>query len=355
MKINEIIRERRTAKGLTQEQVALYLGVSTPAVNKWEKAVSYPDLTLLSPLARLLGTDLNTLLSFQEDLSRQEITAFLNELCEAAAQQGIEAAVRLAQDKIRAYPSCGMLLLNTALTLEGLVSMDAESSGSQSHLNAIEELYRRAAESEDTAVQHQAKAMLVSKYMERREFDRVEALLGELPDETAFDKKQLQASLYIAQQRWDQAAVLLERKLLSSLGGIQSCLYALMEIALKEGREEDARRVEMIAAEMVDLFGLWECGAYIPQFQRAVYQKDAEHCRAALEKMVPAMQRGWDVEKTPLYCHIPPKQSGENLGKRMLPKLLSDLENPDNPEYGFLRESPGFPSFMAALKQAAHL
>ena len=37
MKINEIIKSRRQAAGLTQEQVANYLGVSTPAVNKWGK------------------------------------------------------------------------------------------------------------------------------------------------------------------------------------------------------------------------------------------------------------------------------------------------------------------------------
>lgn len=40
MKINEIIKEKRIAQGLTQEQVAEALGVSTPAVNKWEKGVS---------------------------------------------------------------------------------------------------------------------------------------------------------------------------------------------------------------------------------------------------------------------------------------------------------------------------
>lgn len=40
MKINDIIREKRLAKGLTQEQIANYLGVSTPAVNKWERGVS---------------------------------------------------------------------------------------------------------------------------------------------------------------------------------------------------------------------------------------------------------------------------------------------------------------------------
>ncbi|MDM0945081.1 helix-turn-helix transcriptional regulator [Clostridium perfringens] len=44
MRINEIIKEKRNAKGLTQEQVAMYLGVSTPAVNKWEKGTCYPVL-----------------------------------------------------------------------------------------------------------------------------------------------------------------------------------------------------------------------------------------------------------------------------------------------------------------------
>ncbi len=40
MKINEVIREKRKELFLTQEQIAERLGVSTPAVNKWEKGVS---------------------------------------------------------------------------------------------------------------------------------------------------------------------------------------------------------------------------------------------------------------------------------------------------------------------------
>ena len=38
MKINEIIRTRRTAQGLTQEALAQLLGVSAPAVNKCTQA-----------------------------------------------------------------------------------------------------------------------------------------------------------------------------------------------------------------------------------------------------------------------------------------------------------------------------
>ncbi len=41
MKINNIIRQKRLEKGLTQEQVANYLGVTTPAVSKWETGVSH--------------------------------------------------------------------------------------------------------------------------------------------------------------------------------------------------------------------------------------------------------------------------------------------------------------------------
>ena len=40
MQINEQIREHRKKIGLTQEQIASYLGVSTPAVNKWEKGIT---------------------------------------------------------------------------------------------------------------------------------------------------------------------------------------------------------------------------------------------------------------------------------------------------------------------------
>ena len=48
MKLNEQIGEHRKKVGLTQEQVGNYLGVSTPAVNKWESGSTYPDITLLS-------------------------------------------------------------------------------------------------------------------------------------------------------------------------------------------------------------------------------------------------------------------------------------------------------------------
>ena len=40
MKIHETIRSMRRARGMTQEELAAYLGVTASAVNKWEKGVS---------------------------------------------------------------------------------------------------------------------------------------------------------------------------------------------------------------------------------------------------------------------------------------------------------------------------
>lgn len=41
MKLHDVIRTRRQTLGLTQEELARRLGVSAPAVNKWERSVSH--------------------------------------------------------------------------------------------------------------------------------------------------------------------------------------------------------------------------------------------------------------------------------------------------------------------------
>lgn len=56
------IAERRRARGLTQGQVAAYMGVSPQAVSKWERGLACPDLVFLDDLAELLDIGLEELL-----------------------------------------------------------------------------------------------------------------------------------------------------------------------------------------------------------------------------------------------------------------------------------------------------
>ncbi|MBO4990248.1 MAG: helix-turn-helix transcriptional regulator [Clostridia bacterium] len=60
--IGQIIKEKRAEKGLTQEQLAEILHVTGQAVSKWERDESVPDVTLLKPLAKALGTTVGELL-----------------------------------------------------------------------------------------------------------------------------------------------------------------------------------------------------------------------------------------------------------------------------------------------------
>ncbi len=61
MSLSENIRRMRLENNMTQEQLAVKLGVSPQAVSKWETSETYPDGTLLVPLAQELKVSLDEL------------------------------------------------------------------------------------------------------------------------------------------------------------------------------------------------------------------------------------------------------------------------------------------------------
>ena len=61
-KIGKFIKERRTLKGITQEELSNKLNVSKQAVSKWERGKSFPDVGLLLDLSKELDVSVNDLL-----------------------------------------------------------------------------------------------------------------------------------------------------------------------------------------------------------------------------------------------------------------------------------------------------
>lgn len=57
------IKKLREDKGLTQQQLAKEIGVSSKAVSKWETAKGLPDITLIEPLSQALGVSVMELMS----------------------------------------------------------------------------------------------------------------------------------------------------------------------------------------------------------------------------------------------------------------------------------------------------
>lgn len=73
------IKRLRLAKGLTQEQLAELLTISTAAVSKWEAKNTYPDITMLFPLAEIFGVTVDELLGYDEAKAKAEVDKILAE------------------------------------------------------------------------------------------------------------------------------------------------------------------------------------------------------------------------------------------------------------------------------------
>ena len=157
MQIGEKIKNYRKIAGLTQEQVADYLDVSTPAVNKWEKGNTYPDISLLPAIARLLKIDMNELFSFREELTEKEIGQFVNELSEVSLDSFIKA-FEMGKNKIKEYPHCDSLIYSIATVLNAALTLsDVDDEKKLECNNVIVEWLERTAESPNEKVR-------ISKY-----------------------------------------------------------------------------------------------------------------------------------------------------------------------------------------------
>ena len=58
-----LIKELREKNNMTQVQLAEKLNVSNKTISKWETDKGYPDISLLEPLAKVLGVSVTELIS----------------------------------------------------------------------------------------------------------------------------------------------------------------------------------------------------------------------------------------------------------------------------------------------------
>lgn len=345
MQINEQIKKYRKEAGLTQEQIANYLGVSTPAVNKWEKGTTFPDVTLLPALARLLKIDLDTLFAFHEALTDVEVEAFSRELV-ILSQESPDKAFEMAVRKIQEYPQSDSLLISAANLLNAsLVLSPMEEEKKQGYEALVMQWLERAAESSNAEIKNTAISILLGKVMEAGDYDRASAFLDQLPKQQ-FDKTPYEANILIHQEKLDEAAVLLESKLLQSLSSVQAYCLKLVDVELKCNQPDKARQISEIIEQMVPLFGLWQYGTVVPRLQIALYEKDKQKSLTAIKEMMAAASAPWIMSDSPVFYRIA-HETVQNVGKSFIPALIAELKT--SAEYDFLRDYSEFQEFLTGL------
>lgn len=70
--IGQSIRDYRSRNGISLKQFAATLGVSPQAVNKWEHGTTYPDITIIPDIAKLLGVSVSRLFGEESPASPEQ-------------------------------------------------------------------------------------------------------------------------------------------------------------------------------------------------------------------------------------------------------------------------------------------
>lgn len=311
MNIGETIRKNRKALGMTQEYMANQLGVSAPAVNKWENGISYPDISILAPLARLLKIDVNELLAFEEELTDQEIGIFIRRLSENMMSDGIEKSFQETMDYIRQYPNSDKLILWCAQILNGYLVMKLQDlTDTKKYEDQIVKWFEKVAFCQDAELAKSAQMSLAQSYMRDQKYEEAQKLLDKIPP-VGFDKRITQVQLYSEQGDF--------------------------EAALKY-----ANRISKVAS----LFELGDYAGTSSYFMIYVEMGNKELAMDAMEQMM----NGYDTIREPknseLYQHM--KFNEDDGLEKMKSLLLKSFDS--DPRLDFLREEPRYQQLCSKLE-----
>ena len=297
----------RKAKGMTQEQLAAALGVSAPAVSKWETDSSYPDITLLCPLARALGTDVDNLLTFEEELSQEKLGQHMVEIIELARQGKVLQAEEKLNALLHRYPSDIPLKFSAIAALSffemnlDLGAGEGEEMKTQQDRQRLTKQKKQLAQAVhddgNPAYYLSSVSMLVSLALAEGELEEAEKLLKENITNTA-DFTALWVKLHLKKGERDQALQTLQRQAYKLVSDLRTCLICLMGEDI--GLERD-NVVEICGIlEKIDaMFSVW--GNMGVALFAEVYLREGEQEKALeyLEQLVDQMT-GQMVPPNPL-------------------------------------------------------
>jgi transcriptional regulator with XRE-family HTH domain len=109
--LSNVIAARRREKGVTQEELASYAGVSKASVSKWEKGASLPDIALLPVLAAYFDISIDALMGYEPQLDKTEIKRIYQKLSAGFAGSPFGDVVLECEGLVKKYYSCYPFLL----------------------------------------------------------------------------------------------------------------------------------------------------------------------------------------------------------------------------------------------------
>ncbi len=341
---------------MTQGDLANAVGVSTAAVSKWETGASYPDITLLKPLARALGLTLDGLLDFHAEPDEDERKEIVKRLETVFESKGYSAGFAACEEVLREYPSCGSLKLMAAGLYYRYLSMavvempDAEGTLDEICRNAVRLLEQAEAETSDPDEKQASRILRASTLIMQKRFDEAEKLLDLVTPGSQHDPEMLYMSLYLSKGENDEAEKLCEKMLLSGVTKAFTALIVLSDVAQRKGHTELARNSLSAYKAVSELFGLDGSAGFQSEVRLAVQEGDRERALSAVEKLVSTrLESSSDYSENPFFSalqtRVPSKEELKAMDKVMLKAF-------DEEPYTFLQGEPRFEAAVSRLRES---
>lgn len=321
--IGTVIQNKRKALGLTQAQLADLLGVSAPAVNRWEKNLCFPDAALLAPLARCLHTDLNGLFSFYDSLTDKERALLVDRASNMLLHSGEEEAIAYIAETLKENLSDGLLYQKMADLLFSF-HVAAKASRPTAYLQEAAEYYERASEllSEKRG---EMLSSLMSIYAQLGDHGKAEAAWKQLP-EYAYSKKWLHAEMLFSLENYTASAEEAKSLILSDIVDLALHIDFLECTLSLAGDTELAEIAGQKATALRDLFDLWSGMETFSLVSKAISESNVEDEVEQLLSLIHSSKtgtRGNSLSACPLFKNV--ELGGKERQNATIADVITDL------------------------------
>ena len=247
--LGRVLSENRRRKGVTQDELAEFMGVSKAAVSKWETESTYPDILLLPRLAAYFDMSIDELMGYEPQMDREEIRKTHRMLSEKFTTHPFEAALEHCRKYAREYYSCYPLVFQVGSLMVNHVMMAQTPEEGEQVIKEAVQLFRRVKEgTDDPGLGKEALHMEAYCLLQLRLPEEVLELLKEEPHVTSNPEPLLASA-------WKMTGDRKEAKRVLQIGIYREVIVLLYLLAsyMELCREEPEKYTDLATGEIYPL------------------------------------------------------------------------------------------------------
>lgn len=324
MTIGNVIKKYRKKKGITQEEMASRLGVTAPAVNKWERGNTLPDVALLAPIARLLGITTDELLSFKDALTDEEIRQYLLKIQKDLESKDFHDVFLSVKKEIEKYPDCEKLIWQAAVVLDAR-RMAIKLSNRNDYDPVIFGWYERCLRSEDEQIRNQAADSLFHAFVRKNDYEKAAHYLDYFSLEDP-ERKRKEALVNSKTGKRAQAYRAYEELIFSGYQHIQMVFNDLRILYMEDDDHEMARKLIEVSSSAASVFEMGKYHEVCFGLEVAAWETDAAWTARLMQELLDSVETIGDFTKSVLYQHMTLKSVDPDFSAGLKQQLLKSLE-----------------------------